>query len=1499
MATPSWPPSSPPGQPPPSPKTIALSDQQYLVSDNQVLVSVYVNALWGGLCIFGFVVLRGWVRGPGGVFQRRQELQDLFMRPPRLVLGTIRQVWNWLLPLLAVSDAEIVSCSGFDALILTRVLLIGLQMFTVMTLFGMVVLIPVYYTRGGVEESSASLGTMARLSVANIPTGSLVFLLPFFMSYVFIGYGCWVLLINCKCYAQLRMAYFCCLDALPSSLQPEGELGLGPAASATAAAVGNPGAAVGATSSTSSTSIPHDERPRVENSRNSGSVVLELPQLRGGGHDRAASAAAIQPVAEGVEAAGAEDRKEWGPEKQVAESDAFAGTAVACTAGGGSTACAEATEESDGGGGGGGLTAMTPEMALRSTWLNMANFFNPTLRMMLDYLDWQNPLQRTAALFGVRDLQLPTVTVDEVPRRVRLYNNVKDPLLTYDDLVGTTLTSSGGDADPSPLGLCTENPSKDCVGDQGNAVADNESIATADAARSAAVVLPYWRPVESLQLIRGAGLLSAGDEVGETQTSNTRLRRVAASMSQTHGDSVAVSGIGGGGGAAAVATSALLPASSSTTSFLTSLNYSLRHSTNVRRGPYRKDEASPAMAAATPATPATSAMRPATAARLYGMTDPQQPLLPGKRNVRLLQLLQTPMPIPPDDGGGGGGHRAHLRCTVMKPTAGGGGGTANEDPIRLVNASHYVVLIKRVHLKLRPGIVDRMAALTYIAVNRLRQAATWATENTAGIVKSYHGGKRCLGIATAGAAVGPSGAGGGATSGLSGRSTATAPGQCLTVCDVEAQAVGMAAAAAQLHGLPKIQYDVKRYFEMFDDPGTRQFDPLKNVCTANMRAKSKSMRRQASAVSNIGGSNTASNKSSSGGGAAVAVNATAATVIAATTSAFTAVDSDAVVAAAKANADAEQDPNGAAVAAVLHDLFPKTFQGLIPVSNHDAVDKLIYRWDAKMIAIATAVRHLERLEALRRRRLNKQTPRNEVVSLTAMEEGKESQGAEVAAAAKAGTGKGGGCGSCGSMHKSVAAVSAEIAKVTEVVSKLRTKIRDLEAQIELERAGALKKPVGTAYFAIFSSSQDAQMLGQCRRVVPPQGPGTLLSFDAVPAPSPEDVSWPALWSTGSLERAWRRAAIILPMAIIFAIPIGPLQGALAALDVSLCGGTTTFEGITTNKLYVGWFCEPKNLGVSLWKSLITGVLPSVLGLLWTALVMPHFLYFCSSIARNEVSLSGQERQMQTWFFWYSLINTFLGAVLGSGVFSQLGTYLADPKMLLDKIGRALPTTANFFIQFCIARALFTNFVRLLWPHTSSMFMAILRALLRVGLPRSLHAAALAHMPPSTRAISYYNAILQVFMFGCAFAVVAPIILPCCWLFFLTGFFSYRYAILYVYERSYESGGRMWPMLFGQMMGFLILMEVFTGAVLVVNKAWVLAVVIWVTLTPPLLIFWRYCSVNYLEPVHFPPLSVVASEPRHVHLSPLVYMPPALRPGALGWYPEQGKVWEKYGIPKHW
>lgn len=44
------------------------------------------------------------------------------------------------------------------------------------------------------------------------------------------------------------------------------------------------------------------------------------------------------------------------------------------------------------------------------------------------------------------------------------------------------------------------------------------------------------------------------------------------------------------------------------------------------------------------------------------------------------------------------------------------------------------------------------------------------------------------------------------------------------------------------------------------------------------------------------------------------------------------------------------------------------------------------------------------------------------------------------------------------------------------------------------------------------------------------------------------------------------------------------------------------------------------------------------------------------------------------------------------------------------------------------------------------------------------------------------------MVGLAYGVTAPLIAPIALVFFFTAYITWRYCSLYIYERSYESGG---------------------------------------------------------------------------------------------------------------
>lgn len=53
---------------------------------------------------------------------------------------------------------------------------------------------------------------------------------------------------------------------------------------------------------------------------------------------------------------------------------------------------------------------------------------------------------------------------------------------------------------------------------------------------------------------------------------------------------------------------------------------------------------------------------------------------------------------------------------------------------------------------------------------------------------------------------------------------------------------------------------------------------------------------------------------------------------------------------------------------------------------------------------------------------------------------------------------------------------------------------------------------------------------------------------------------------------------------------------------------------------------------------------------------------------------------------WSVINVFLGAMLGGSVFAQIPVVLKDPTKILEILGTALPASSNFFINYTCTQA---------------------------------------------------------------------------------------------------------------------------------------------------------------------------------------------------------------------
>ncbi|KAK9864060.1 hypothetical protein WJX84_009179 [Apatococcus fuscideae] len=442
------------------------------------------------------------------------------------------------------------------------------------------------------------------------------------------------------------------------------------------------------------------------------------------------------------------------------------------------------------------------------------------------------------------------------------------------------------------------------------------------------------------------------------------------------------------------------------------------------------------------------------------------------------------------------------------------------------------------------------------------------------------------------------------------------------------------------------------------------------------------------------------------------------------------------------------------------------------------------------------------------------------------------------------------------------------------------RVRTLEAQIVEERQRVLQSPPCGAFFVFFNNQRDAAIAAQVN-LHPEDGH----SFRVQEAPGPEEVCWTTLW------RDWRtreiRELIALPFIVIMMlVPVGLFTGAVAQLTVAICGSSGIF-----NTFYSDWYCASD----STWRSLVTGSLPPILLTLWQALVMPNAFYRLAIIESQSVSLSGLDRRIATLFVFWDVFNVFLGGMFAGSAFSQLGVIINKPGSIPTVIGTALPASSNFFINTLILKAFTMMPLRMFFPHIGAL-SALFQAM-GCCTPKSERDRFMTLSPHSIRHGREVGSMMLVFVIALAYASSSPLILVFALAYFFASWIMWRHHLLYIYERCYESGGLMWDKIFDYMMWSLFILEFFTACVLLANAAFVQMSILLATMTPFLWKFNRYCKVRYAHAVRHMPLETAANAPS-AHIDPFIYMPPALRSRAQGWYPECGKAWETWGMPAY-
>uniref|UniRef100_A0ACD5THW0 Uncharacterized protein n=1 Tax=Avena sativa TaxID=4498 RepID=A0ACD5THW0_AVESA len=404
----------------------------------------------------------------------------------------------------------------------------------------------------------------------------------------------------------------------------------------------------------------------------------------------------------------------------------------------------------------------------------------------------------------------------------------------------------------------------------------------------------------------------------------------------------------------------------------------------------------------------------------------------------------------------------------------------------------------------------------------------------------------------------------------------------------------------------------------------------------------------------------------------------------------------------------------------------------------------------------------------------------------------------------------------------------------------RARISELDKRMASERQKVLNDPkaIMPVSFVTFDSRWGAAVCAQTQQSKNP----TQWLTDW--APEPRDVYWEnlAIPFFSLSIRKFLISIAVFALVFFYMIPIAFVQS-LANL-----------EGIEK----VAPFVRPV-IEVKVVKSFLQGFLPG-LALKLFLYILPSVLMIMSKV-EGYVSLSSLERRTASKYYYFMLVNVFLGSIIAGTAFEQLYSFFHDPPSQIPRtIGVAVPMKATFFMTYIMVDgwAGVANEILRVKPlviyHLKNMFI--------VKTERDREKA----MDPGSIQLGENLPALQLyFLLGLVYAVVTPILLPFIIVFYAFAFLVYRHQIINVYNQEYESAAAFWPQVHSRIIASLLISHVTLFGLLGTKKA---AYSTPLLIFLPLLTIWfhKYCKSRFEPAFRKYPLEEATEKDRMEHAS---------------------------------
>ncbi|KAL5178607.1 CSC1-like protein [Glycine soja] len=363
----------------------------------------------------------------------------------------------------------------------------------------------------------------------------------------------------------------------------------------------------------------------------------------------------------------------------------------------------------------------------------------------------------------------------------------------------------------------------------------------------------------------------------------------------------------------------------------------------------------------------------------------------------------------------------------------------------------------------------------------------------------------------------------------------------------------------------------------------------------------------------------------------------------------------------------------------------------------------------------------------------------------------------------------------------------------DAIEYYKHSIKELDTMMTMERQKIIKDPksILPVAFLSFKSRWGASVCAQTQQSKNP----TLWLTDW--APEPRDVYWQNL-AIPFVSLNIRKLIIslsVFALVFFYMIPIAFVQS-LANL-----------EGLERVAPFLRPVIELKFI-----KSFLQGFLPG-LALKIFLYILPTVLMIMSKI-EGYIALSTLERKTAAKYYYFMLVNVFLGSIVTGTAFQQLHAFLhQSPTQIPRTIGVSIPMKATFFMTYIMVDG---------WAGIAGEILRlkplVIYHLKNMFLVKTERDRGKAMDPGSVDFPETIPSLQLYFLLGIVYAVVTPILLPFVLVFFAFAYLVYRHQIINVYNQQYESAAAFWPLVHSRIIASLLISQLLLLGLLSTKKA---------------------------------------------------------------------------------